>query len=340
MNPLRIPVVSPEQILHDLTDCVTSTNVKIAKRLRRLEVVCKCLDINYDDYLSKLTIPVESILEFEEAALDDYLSKPPCKNDDPVVRLEETDQSDDKYKKTLEALLTASLNNDMVLYLATSEIAVKIVKRLSNHSIFGPLLRDKKIVFVHKGGIAQRLSLLQSFPQYEDEILSAFNLGGDNDCTIIVDPVLPCYNFIRSLLVGYVRHCMIEFVSRFSEGPVNQKAYEIRSIEFESIKIDVQPVNRKNFQIYETGGVSYMDIDVYTLTNGVYTTSNDTLNFIDEVGRICHFTLIRYKRSFQVGNRVIGAELLDISIPHKDEEKASEKFHEYQSGNWVSYVTL
>lgn len=341
MLGIRVPMVSPQQILHDLTDCVTTVNTKVAKRLRRLRVACVCLGIDADMYISQLVIAKEKGIDIPITDILHFLNRPPAKHEGGLFELENLDY-DDSIKKAVEATLTAELNSDLSLYLETCKIAHKIVTRIINHSIFGPLFNDKRIIFIHKGGIAQRISLLSRFPEYADQIKEAFNLGGDNDCNIIVDPQLVDYEETRDLLVNYVNHCLIEFVDSFSRGIVDTKAKSVSVVKIQSahtsLEIEVKATERNNFKLYKSGNVSYLDIDV--VKNSVYVSANDTLSFTDEIGRRCHFTLMRYKKGFQVGNRILGAELLDIAIPHKDESKAYENFHHYYSGQWINFVDI
>jgi predicted nucleic-acid-binding protein len=338
---IRVPMVSPVQILHDLTDCVTTVNTKVSKRLKRLRVACLCLSINPDVYIAELVIAKEKGVDLPIQDFIEYLERPPGKHEDGLFEMKNQDY-DDSVKKGVESILTAQLNSDLTLYYATCEIAHNIVNRIIHHSIFGPLFDDKRIIFIHKGGIAQRISLLSKFPHYKKEIEEAFNLGGDNDCNIIVDPQLPGYEDIRTLLVNYVHHCMIEFVKPLSDGIAETRAKTITKVDIcsgdEKLTVPVTNIQRNNFKLYKNGDVSFLDIDV--IKNGVYVTSNDTLCFTDEIGRRCHFTLMRYKKAFQVGNRHVGAELLDIAIPHRDESKAYENFHHYYSGQWINFVNI
>lgn len=105
------------------------------------------------------------------------------------------------------------------------------------------------------------------------------------------------------------------------------------------MELHVEPAMRHHFQIYKSPSDSLL-LHLNVMKCGVYTSYNDSLQFRDEIGRLCHFTLLRYKKAFQVGNRILGAELLDISIPHKDEDKAIEHFKHYQTGEWITTLHL
>lgn len=348
---VRAPMVSPIQILHDLTDCVTTTNTKISKRLKRLRIACKCLNIDPDTYISNLVIPKELGVNLPLSEFKEYLERPEGSHESGIFEL--TGSSDDVAKKAVEAVLTSELNSDLTLYYETCIVANKIVRKIQKHPLFGPFFDDKRIIFVHKGGIAQRISLLSKFPEYKDEIEEAFNLGGDNDCNIIVDPQLLDYERTRSLLVQFVHECMLKLVKRFSKGITETKAKSISQITLssgdESMVVPVKSIKRNNFNIYKSTSSTEESsssestnsvLDVTDVKSGVYVTSNDTLKFRDEIGRICHFTLLRYKKGFKIGNRHVGAELLDISIPHRDESKACENFHHYYSGQWINFVYI
>ena len=346
---IKIPIVSPINVLYDLTDCVTTVNTKVSKRLKRLRAVCLCLNMDPETYISQLVIAKEKGIDIPIANVLEYLNRAPSKNETGIIELPTSEEYDESVKKYIEAMLTAKLNSDLSLYYETCEVAHKIVNRIRHHLLFGPLFDDKRIIFVHKGGIAQRISLLDKFPKYKSEIESAFNLGGDNDCNIIIDPQLPDYDSVRSQLVKYVHTQMLDLVESFSEGKVREKAETVTSIEISIpsvggtteyiLNIPVESTKRNNFRLYSEGiGTHYLDIDVDK--NSVHVSSNDTLKFTDEIGRTCHFTLLRYKKGFKVGNRILGAELLDISIPYRDETKAYESFHHYYSGQWINFVHI
>ncbi len=350
MNQLNLPVISPMQILQDLTDCVTTCGQKVSKRLNRLRVVCECLDINPNTFTSNLVIAKEVGIDITQQDVMQFIGPVPTDfkqnvTQDYGIRILTDQDENDNIKKLLSSSLTNALNSDLSLYIATSCIANKIVKRISKHSVFGPLFSHKRIVFVAKGGVAQRLSLLNAFANCSDlvkKIDTAFSLGGDNDTNILVDPQLPDYDNVRQLLVDFVYHCMVEYATRLSATIVEGKAKAVTQVSIPcvdgNLTVGVQAVGRHNFKIYNTGDVSCLDIDI--CKSGVYTTSNDTLLFTDEIGRRRHFTLLRYKKAVQVHNRTIGAELLDISIPHKDENKYAETFHHYYSGQWVNYINI
>jgi hypothetical protein len=334
---IELTFVSPKQILHDLEDCVTTSPLKVTKRLNRLRALCKMMKIDPDAYISRLVVAEEKNMVVTNEQINEFLQHE-ITNTDSRVTFAPDREIDDTVKKVIEAELTAKLNKDLTLYKITCNLTHRLTKRISKHSVFGPLYRDRKIIFVHKGGIASRLSLLDEFPEHKDEIEKNFGLGGDNDCCVIIDPRLPNYDDIRSLLVGYIHHFMIEFVNAFSCGTVDFLAKRIESVTINDMVLPVKQADKNHFTIKPDGDVTVMDIDIKKC--GVFTSFNDSLKYTDEIGRTCHFTLLRYKKAFQIGKRILGAELLDIAIPHRDEEKSILQYHYYKTGQWTKIMSL
>lgn len=229
MTGIDIPCVSPQQILEDLTDCVTTCPMKVQKRLNRLRVVCRAMNMDPDVHLSTLILAEERNMSVSSDAILEYIYRPPCSQDDLMVEWM-NEGYDDTIKKIIEAELTSRLNTDLTLYRITCGLALRIFKRVKRHSILGSLVEDRRILFIHKGGIAQRLVLVNSFPDYKDDIETYFGFGGDNDCNLFVDPELENYDEIRSLLVQFVHQQMMALVSTFSCGTVDVRAKQITSI--------------------------------------------------------------------------------------------------------------
>ncbi len=335
---LTIPCVSVKHIIHDLEDCIVSSDLKVAKRVARLRAVLTMQGINPDAYMSLLNIANERSMIVEDSTVLDFIDS---ESDPSVSRVvfNNDDKLDDTVKKVIESELTSKINRDLAIYKVTCNLMRRIWKRIERHSIFAPLCKDKRILLVHKGGIAQRLALLKAFPQHYDLINANFKLGGDNDVNIFIDPQLEDYDRVRNLLVDYVHHTMIDFVSVLSCGTILTRAKEVTSIHVGGLDLPVENCDRNHFAIRPDGEVSYMDIDV--VRNGVFTSFNDSLKFKDDIGRTSHFTLLRYKKAFRVGKRVFGAELLDIAIPHKDESKAGpEAFRKYRNGMWLTTIDI
>jgi hypothetical protein len=119
----------------------------------------------------------------------------------------------------------------------------------------------------------------------------------------------------------------------------DEYAKSVDSVVIDDMVIPVESSARRSFTIVPHDDQS-SNLKNDTDASSVYVSYNDTLKFTDQIGRLCHFTLLRYKKAFKVDNRLIGAELLDISIPYADEEKSIENFHHYKSEQWTHIVVL
>jgi hypothetical protein len=332
---LTIETVSLTQILHDLTECVTTSRTKVAKRLIRLKVVCYLAGIDYESYIKLHKIQEEDFLDI---TAEEILALTNVLQDITYDRVVLNGVLNDAPKKAIEAALTSAINKDLHVYFVMCNLTCKLVKRLQRHTVFGPLYSSRDLIFLHKGGIAQRISLLHSFPQHAKEIKKAFGLGGDNDCTVILNPSLPQYDQVRTLLVGFIQHFMEEHLYQVSCGTIDTRAKLVKSISVAGLTLPVSKCERQSYNIRLDGVTSIMDSSVSR--TGVFMSVNDTLEFNDEIGRTAHFTLLRYKKSFNVGSNTFGAELLDITIPYPNDVKSASDWYHYKSGNYTCKVNI
>jgi len=333
-----IPVVSLDHITFDIIDCLTTTPFKIEKRRKRLECVCLLRHVDPVAYMAQFNILEEKFIQISNADILDFINSSPPQGYEARMEINIDDEVDDSVKKAVEAALTSSLNWNLNLYRITCGIVKRIFKRIEKHQVFGPLCAENRIILIHKGGIAQRLSLIDAFPDRTDFIKEHFKLGGDNDVNIIIDPTTPNFDEVHHLLVDFVHVHMLDFANCFSCGSVNHNANKVTSIRVGDLDIDVKPAVRNNFSLSEQNGVQILEMDI--MSNEVFVSRNETLKFKDEIGRLAHFTLLRFKKAFQVGNRVLGAEILDIAIPNRDEEKIMSHFHHYQSGKYTRHIKI
>jgi len=337
---IRIPCVSTHQIFHDLEDCITSSNTKVEKRLQRLRVVCMLMGIEPDIYISHLKICEEESPKVTLEEVQNFLSRPLPLPDSQTI-LFDHEPGDDKAKKLVESQLTSKLNSDLTLYKITCGIVSRLFCKIKRHPIFRELVKNKQIILVHKGGIAQRLVLLSEYPEHEELIKKYFGFGGDNDCNFIIDPLLENYEEIYKILVDFIWDFIMKEVDGFSYGVVNAYASAFNSIELFGEKFKVTLAERHHFVISNPNeSIVYPHMDINQNAQTVFATKNETLSFLDEKNRLCKFTLERFKKAFKVGERLVGAEILDISISHKDETKAAVSFHHYKSGQWVKEIFL
>jgi len=349
MSGLTIPCVTPAHILHDLSDMVVTSPNKVTKRLNRLRVVCRAMKIDPEAWIATLKLAEEKNMTITLDEINEYITREQSQDYEETIEFG-TGDVDDRVKKTIEAALTAGLNRDLTLYKITTGVMRRIWSRICKHYIFAPLVKSRDLLLVHKGGIAQRLVLLQHFPELSDEIKQYFGFGGDNDVNLLLNPAFPEFESYHKVLVEFVHANMLSLVGTFSNGNVATLAKKVKTIRpADLVDLDVVPAMRNHFKIYDSvdgnhlgynkgSVVSYMDTSI--VKSSVVVSNNDTLMFHDEVGRLAHFTLLRYKQSFRVGTALCGAELLDIAIPHRDEAKMINSYHHYKSGQWVSDLDL
>ncbi len=339
MAGLKICCISPQQILHDLTDCVTTTPSKVNKRVNRLNVVCKLLKLN-DDYIFNLKLCKEYPTSWDPDDIQAFVNTPlPYYDSNVVLFGDET--KNDSIKKLIESELTSNLNSDLELYIITCGIVRKMFFIMSRTKGFKTLIETNRIILVHKGGVAQRLILLSKYPEHEIAIKRYFALGGDNDCCLYIDPSLSDYTDIHKQCVTFVWDYMVDYLPSFAKGIVNQYANQVKSINIIGKNYPVKACSRRSFTINcPTSDIPKHHMIVMDQNEAVFASRNDTLEFNDEIGRLCKFSLLRYKKAFLVGNRMLGAEILDISIPYMTEVKSAETFHEFKSGAYIDELFL
>lgn len=340
-SEITIDTVTPDQILQDYLYTIASSSAKVTKRIHRMSFICNLTGTDINTLLSQIKIPVEKSHSITLDQLREFFSeshkiipgKREIKDIEPV----------DPVKREIEELLTKRLNMDDNIYNITCKYTSELVRQLKNHRIFGPLMTNKSIIFLHKGSMAHKRILTHFYPEKKSEIEELFGNGGDNDCIIMIDPKLPTFDRIRHMIIEYVHQFLLENVPYISTGIVNSYANSINSIELGGETLQVSPCERNHFTIKKENGKFYR----YTDKNHdkVYVSRNDTLNFIDEADNPAVFALLRYKKAFKVYYKgvykIIGAEILDISIPDKEEYPIVAHYDEYKiPDKWTTTITV
>jgi hypothetical protein len=338
---LPLPFVSVYQIIIDLLDCVLSSKQKIQKRWNRLAAVLSFMGAPIEP-LGK-AIDITSILQ-KEVTLDiptekirAYLERPQQQR---VLRAERSPlpniAADDSVKKAVEANLTAAFNSTLGPY----KVAVGIIKAvwtaISAAPELAPLVAARDILLILKGGIAQRLMLLAVFPEHSETIERYFNLGGDNDCGILINPELPNYDEIRKMVINTCASQMLIRIQHVREDPVLQAARRaVKTLKIGEVECGVIPSIRQHFII--------KDLVMTTMRTEMpfYVTKNDLL-FEDELGRSCDFALLRVKTAYKLdygGHQTdAAAEFLDIAVSgRRDGKLSAEHFQKYK--DW-SFITM
>jgi hypothetical protein len=146
---MEIVTISPHQILVDLTDCVTTCNTKVSRRLKRLRVVCKLLCIDPDNYINQLIIQQEIFLSIDKDSINAYLSAPPAPDADEV-NLPISMNKDTYIKSIIASQLTSHMNRDLNLYRLTSRLLHTLFSCIKDHPLLGQLVVDKKLLLIQK----------------------------------------------------------------------------------------------------------------------------------------------------------------------------------------------
>jgi len=325
--------VSPAFLLDDLCRLITTVPVKVQKRILRVMVVLACLGRSPND-VNSLPLIAEIITPpFTATDVDNFLKTPSTEFDD-IIKFGKNRQ-DDTLKKSIEALLTAGLNSDLSIYEASYKLVVRLLIRLENDIYFGSLIAQKKLIMVFKGGIASRLVLLALFPKFKNEIKKSFGLGGDNDCSFMLDPELPDFDEIHSKLTDFCHKFLYEVAGSMGCGKAAHYARKVKSVNLNGINIPVEPAERHSFHVRDN---QIMTMD-YIHRKSVYVSRNDTLDFHVFGSRAC-FVLIRIKQAYKVANKVMGAEILDIAIPRRADVDYVTHFKHFRDGTYITRACL
>lgn len=329
-----LPFCSVEDIIVDLQECVLTGPTKVAKRLARLRMLYDCVGRE----MPELDVPVEQVTDVTHEQLFGLLESKVSAHSGEVA-LPGTAR-DETCKRMIEAALTSALNHNLDVYTAMLEHTSAIIDLIRYHPFLGPYFAAGDIKFLHKGGIATRIVLLREFPHRREEICEKFALGGDNDCTIIINPALDNFDEVHARVVTVVHVYMSSHVDEAASAA--ERAAEVADeVVLLGMHFGIRPSHRGNFKIRNNGTAKFREPG----EKSVYYTYNDALDF-NNCGVHSHFTLMRWKHAFEfdltIGapfaetSRPFGAEMLDISVSHRDDYKASMHFHDVP---YYLYVT-
>lgn len=331
-SQIVVDTVSPNEIISDYLYILTSSRMKASKRIKRLSFICDLLGLNSNKLLNDAHVLKEKPRKMTSRDLYEYFFSET--NDD------REDGKESDINKEIGDTLTKRLNADDVIYNMTCRYTYELVQQLKNHKIFGSLIANKSIIFLHKGSMAQKRLFKQLYPERSNEIEAVFGTGGDNDCTVLINPSLPNFNKTRYLLIDYIHHFLLQNVDSISEGIVNQYANSIKSIRLYGETLHISPCKRHYFMILDNG-----DRVTDHHRNKVYVSRNDNLNFLDEANNQAKFSLLRFKKAFKVRYRGIskniGAEILDISVPDRGDYRLMTEFDKYKiPNNWTTTLNI
>lgn len=343
--------ITPLQMFDELRQIITTCGIKLKKRKTKFAALCKMLDVG-EEYVKQLKLAKEETTEITQNDIKRFINSgdtemTPGSLTTLDISTNSTNNKHDLVKKAIEAELTTMLNHDLYLYKITSVVAYGLWKEICLHDKFKDLCEDKKIIFVSKGSVVQRLSLIDSYgTKYADLIDSNFKLGGDNDCSILIDPTLENFHSLHSDLMIFIRSKMNLYVDDLNmDSIVTERAQTINELIVNDMVLHTKSTKRESFTIKREDKNNLLQTG--RRKHGVFVSCNDTLEFNDTVGRKMHFALVRYKKAFEVSvyrnsraKKRVGAELLDISIPYNDDANLCEHFHHYASGQYIKKINL
>ncbi|MDX1372341.1 MAG: hypothetical protein R3321_07715 [Nitrososphaeraceae archaeon] len=209
-----------------------------------------------------------------------------------------------------------------------------------------PILDEYGLVLVFKGGNVMRL-INNNFKQYLQPIPNDIIYGefepylkqSDNDFTIFIDPNLPDYNDIifdvtdrlyyvlEALKIKLMKNSAKYFnIFRLSDKIFN-KIFDVLSKELGGKEVELSPVYNK-FITNKDPLNPKTDVTVYDdlkfKPSIIFNTINFSLQFKDPHNKTIRFFLLRSKINFKVGKKNLSGELIDISIPHRDDASISK----------------
>jgi hypothetical protein len=319
-------------MIHDIEDCLRSSEEKQQKRLKRLHVLFT-LNGYSQDYIDtrikqlNLQTQRNTCDEYSVAFLQTFCEKG-MRFNNHIVRIDNVDPFAN-IKKYICNLLTNKINNPSV-YHQTTCVSQHIWYNLQMDRLLAPYCEKKQILFVQKGSMAQRCVLLQNFPNNKSLIDSAFGCGGDNDCIVLIDPTLKNFNKIHTIIKKKILKLMMKLDLKLEladTGYIDE--LDTNFIASDHPHIITQRCNKN------LGYAKYI-----SNSNSIYVSYNDCLEFFDDQCRKAHFTLLRYKYGMKVYNKIFGGELLDIAIPYSDDVKSANTFYMYKTQQWTTFITL
>jgi len=228
----------------------------------------------------------------------------------------------DAVKKAAEALVTALLCNMDGLYDLSCDIFKKIIARLfvvdevvlldvirAKRIIF--LIKNADIIFELKGGMAWKRFM--EFFSDAKEVNKVFS-NGDNDTSILVNPDLRDYDIVHDFLCAKIRRIMIELIPGVMPGLRQFISYaEENGIEVNGYQFPLLHTPVCGFSGQIVGNDSVITFD----QERVLKVQLNELKFVLFDNYQSHFALLRYKLPFKCLDRILCAEILDISVPYK-----------------------
>ena len=251
----------------------------------------------------------------------------------------------DAVKKAAEAFITTILCDMDGLYDLSCDFFKRIIARLIvvdevvvhdrilAHRI-RYLIKNTDIIFELKGGMAwKRFMEFFSDKREIDQIFS----NGDNDTSILINPDLGDYDIVHEFLCTKIRRIMIELIPELMLRLRQFIDYaQERGLVINGHKFPLAHVNVCGFNGEIVDGNSVI---VFDQERPIKVQKNE-LKFVLVDNYQSHFTLLRYKLPFKCLDRILCAEILDISVPHKKDCAIRSSFTDKGTMIMIDHVTV
>lgn len=233
-----------------------------------------------------------------------------------------------------------NIENISIIFNAFNEMIQYFVKHMN--------LNNKDIVFCYKGGNALRYIALNYecsidimfMVEHFDNLFGKYFKQSDNDFTIFLNPHLDNYDYVvdRLTICGFltldaIRGVFLRFPEyAFDKNPIDEIFYLSDGTPTHVVEVSdnyIEFDEEKNVRVYE------IEREKSYIRNSL----NTALEFSQEAGKV-HFNLVRSKIMFAYQNQAVGGELIDVSIPLRDDfnvqqhyGRNSKEFYEFIDEN-------
>lgn len=237
-------------------------------------------------------------------------------------------------KTAIEASLTSALNNFSDCFKITSKYFIEMITFLCNSDPeIGRLVAERKILFEFKGGMPMKKYLLIMYPEQTSSINNLFG-SGDNDTSIYIDPRIPNYDKIYRRVCDNMHYIMTsKAMSFYSELTPVLVDFFNEPVKLGEELYRISPTKSQDFIGRIEGNELKLNFD---REESRIRTSLTEIKFLDTVGCLKYFTLIRWKLPINVHiphtsrTSRFYSELLDVSIPHKQSCGTNEFFKHFE----------
>jgi hypothetical protein len=277
-----------------------------------------------------------------------------------IIKNEDTQYED--LKRSVKGELTDFINEYFLTY-NTNQI--KLIKTIYNY--INPVLKSYNIPnlkLIFKGGNVMNIisnNIIKFFTNDSDKIINKFFKPflkkSDNDFTILLNPNTPNYEMIYYDISKSVFYALNKIRNQIEENPkqyfeiynydekkINTLFYDLllklNGLEDAFIKpinsIKLNKLNDKLIELKNNKNIVVYGSEYY---NYYYNSLNRSLIFKDVNDNIIKFVLLRTKLNFLLNKTYnIGGELIDISMPHKDDHginilNTNDKFNNFIKEN-------